>query len=59
MTGRSMFMCGQDSMANKLEYVELSLACADVCMALDRGMNERQTKELSRSVYEAIEQLTT
>ena len=43
-------------MANKLDYVELGLACADVCSALDRGM--RQTNELSRSVYEAIEQLT-
>jgi len=46
-------------MANKLDYVELSLACADVCSALDRGMKERQANELSRSVYEAIEQLTT
>ena len=54
-----MFTYGQDSMANKLDYVELSLACADVCRALDRGMNEGQTNELSQSVYEAIEQLTT
>ena len=46
-------------MANKLDYVELGLACANVCEALDRGMNERQTNELSRPVYEAIEQLTT
>ena len=46
-------------MANKLDYVELGLACADVCRALDRGMNERRTNELSRSVYEAIGQLTT
>jgi len=54
-----MFTCGQDSMANKLDYVELGLACADVCRALDRGMNERRPDELSRSMYEAIEQLTT
>ena len=46
-------------MANKLDYVELSLACADVCRALDRGMNERQTNELSRSVYDAIGELMT
>jgi len=46
-------------MANKLDYVELGLACADVCKALDRGMHERQTHELGRSVYEAIEQLIT
>jgi len=54
-----MFTCGQDSMANKLDYVELCLACAGVCKALDRGINERQTNELSRSVYEAIGELTT
>jgi len=46
-------------MANKQDYVELSLSCADVCSALDRGMKERRASELSRSVYEAIEQLTT
>ena len=46
-------------MANRRDYVELGLACADVCRALDRGTNERQTSELSRSMYEAIEQLTT
>ena len=49
----------QDSMLNKQEYVELGLACADVCKALDRGMNGRRVDELSQSVYEAIEQLTT
>jgi len=45
-------------MANKLDYVELGLACADVCGALDRGMGVRQLDELSRSVSEAIERLT-
>jgi len=54
-----MFTCGQDSMANKLDYVELSIACAGVCSALDRGINERQTNELGQSVYEAIGELTT
>jgi len=54
-----MFTYGQDSMANKLDYVELGLACAGVCKALDRGINERQTSELSQSVYEAIGELTT
>ena len=58
-TGSLMFTHGQDSMTNKLDYVELCLACADVCRALDRGMNEKRVNELSRSVYEAIEQLTT
>ena len=46
-------------MANKLDYVELGLACADVCGALDRGMKGRRANELSRSVHGAIEQLTT
>jgi len=46
-------------MANKLDYVELSLACAGVCKALNRGINEGRTNELSRSVYDAIGELTT
>ena len=46
-------------MVNKIDYVELGLACADVCRALDRGMNGRLVDELSVSVFEAIEQLTT
>ena len=46
-------------MANRTDYVELGLACAEVCKALDRGMNGRQMNELSQSVFEAIEQLTT
>ena len=45
-------------MANKADYVELGLACADVCKALDRGMNGRRLNELNQSVREAIEQLT-
>ena len=40
---RSAFTCDQNSMANKSDYVELGLACAD---------------DLSQSVREAIEQLT-
>jgi len=46
-------------MANKTDYVELGLACARVCEALDRGMKGRRADELSGSVFEAIEQLTT
>jgi hypothetical protein len=46
-------------MINKTEYVELGLSCADVCRALDRGMKGRRLEELSQSVCEAIEQLTT
>ena len=40
-------------------YVELGLACADACKFLDRRMNGRQLDELSQSVSEAIQRLTT
>ena len=53
------FTCIQDSMANETDYVDLGLACADVCRALDRGMNGGRVNELSHSVFEAIEQLMT
>ena len=55
----SRFTCNQDSMANKTDYVDLGLACADVCRALDRGMNGGRVDQLSQSVFQAIEQLTT
>ena len=45
-------------MANKQDYVELGLACADVCRALDRGMNGKKLDELSSSVSDAVSQLT-
>ena len=51
-------MIVQDSMMNKTDYVDLGLACADVCKALDRGMKGRQANELSQPVFEAIEQMT-
>ena len=54
-----VFTYDQDSMANKTEYVELGLACADVCRTLDRGMNGKKLDVLSQSVFEAITQLTT
>ena len=55
---RSKFTYNQDSMTNKSDYVELGLACAEVCKALDRGMNGKKLDDLSRSVRKAIEQLT-
>ena len=54
----SRFTCNKDSMVNKIDYVELGLACADVCRALDRGMTGRRVDDLSQSVFEAIGQLT-
>ena len=48
----------QDSMMNKTDYVDVGLACADVCRALDRGVNGRRVDELSQSIFEAIAELT-
>lgn len=46
-------------MINEEDYVDLGLVCADVCRALDRGMNERRVDEFSQSVLEATNQLAT
>ena len=51
------FTYNQDSMNNNPDYVDLGLACADVCRAIDRGISGRRLNELSRSVHEAITQL--
>jgi hypothetical protein len=46
-------------MINEVEYVNLGLACADVCGVLDRGLKGRRANELDRSVLGAIRELTT
>ena len=46
-------------MANRMDYVELGLACAEVCTTLDRGLNGKKLDDLNNSVCEAIKQLTT
>ena len=46
-------------MINETDYVDLGLACADVCKTLDRGMRGRRVDELSQDVFKAVEQLTT
>ena len=46
-------------MLNQLEYVELGLFCADICRALERGMDGKMLGDLSQSVCDAINQLTT
>lgn len=56
--GRPLTTYVQDTMANRKDYLELGLACAGVCKALNRGMNGRQADQFSESVFEAIEQLT-
>ena len=45
-------------MINETDYVELGLACAEICTALDRGMNGKRLDNLSQSVCKAITQLT-
>ena len=46
-------------MINQVEYVELGLACADVCTALNRGLDGKGLEDLNNSVCEAIKELTT
>jgi len=46
-------------MVNRVDYVELGLACAQVCTALDRGLNGKRLDDVNSSVREAIKQLTT
>jgi len=46
-------------MINQMDYVELGMACADVCTALDRGLDGKRLNDLNNSVCEAIKQLTT
>jgi len=46
-------------MINRMDYVELGLACADVCTALHRGLDGKRPNDLNNSVREAINQLTT
>ena len=48
----------QDTVGNKQEFADLGLYCADVCKALDRGLNGKGLKELSKSLREAIKELT-
>ena len=48
----------QDTMINEVGCVDLGLACADVCMALDWETKGRESNEFSQSVLQAIEQLT-
>ena len=46
-------------MANKQDYVDLGLSCADICKALERGMDGKSLNDVSKSVCDAINQLTT
>ena len=46
-------------MTNQADYVDLGLACADVCTALDRGLSGKRLRDLNDSVCEVIKQMTT
>lgn len=46
-------------MVNQADYVELGLVCANVCLALNRGLDGKNPDDLSDSIHEAINQLKT
>ena len=46
-------------MISKSDYVELGLTCADVCEALNQGVNRKRADQLNQSVLEAIGKLTS
>jgi len=46
-------------MINQVDYVDLGLACAEVCKVLDRGLKGKKLNDLNSSVLEGIKQLTT
>ena len=46
-------------MANEQDFVDLGLHCADICKALERGINEKKLDDISKSLCEAINQLNT
>ena len=49
----------QDSVVNEAEYVDLALACADICQVLERVINGRGMDQPSQPVSKAVDQLTT
>ena len=55
---RPGFTRSQDTMANDRDYVDLGLSCANICKALERGMGDKKLNDLSKSVCDAINQLT-
>ena len=46
-------------MINENDYVDLGFVCNTVCTVLDRGLRRKQLRELSGSVLDAIDRLTT
>ena len=46
-------------MINEVDYVEIGLICSDVCTALYRGLNAKRLEDLSNSIREEINRLST
>ena len=44
-------------MANKEDFVDLGISCADICKALKRGMDGKELNKLSDPMRAAIEEL--
>ena len=40
----------QDTVVNEQDYVDLGISCADICRALDRGMDGNKLDDLSKWV---------
>lgn len=57
--GELLTHASQENMNKKDNYINLGLSCADVCGALDRGLNGGKSDKLSEPVQKAIEKLTT
>lgn len=49
----------QDTMAHEQDYVKLAMFCAEICKALEQGIDGKKLKDLSESVRDAINKLTT
>ena len=47
----------QEDINNQGDYVELGLACANVCNILTRGLEGKRWDDLNDSVHKAIEEL--
>lgn len=45
-------------MANQEDYIALGLTCADICTALEQGLDGKELSELTQPVRKAIKRLT-
>ena len=52
-----MYLVLNRSITNEEDYIELGLACVDVCTVLDRGSSGELSEGLNNAACEAINQL--